>query len=474
MTNPRDEIDDWLAGEVQPLNPPPGSLNQIRRRAQHRKARQAAVAAAGCAVVLAAAVSVPQLLVGSSRTGSNPSLAQGTRHTSLQPSSSPAGSTSATPASNSATPIQLQQRSTLSATTSGAPTPPGFKPTSVTFVGNSKGGVVGAVIGQAGPRCATQYCTSLAGTSDYGTSWYGVSAPYAFGPNGSTGVSELRFANLRDGWAFGPALFETSGGGWPWNKESTGGQRVIDIEAAADGPALGLFATCTGSGPAYAAHCTSFSLRTSVAGSRAWTPVTAPAGTMSTGQDASAELVVTGKTGYVLAPTGAVLTGPVSGGTWRVAGQAPCVPGLAQLSGLPSQALLATSPHELIVACPVITTGGPSSTGAVGPTRVYTSATGSSWQAVGTVTHASAATSLASGTAGQVVLATNGGIYQSGDGGKTWQQAKLGGAGPAGGFTYVGMTNASNGVAIPADDTLGVVYITADGGLNWHASHVSS
>jgi hypothetical protein len=462
MTSPRDELDDWLAGEVQPLNPPPGSLDRIRRQARHRKARQAVVAAAGCAIVVAAAVSVPQLLAGGNRGGPHPSLAA-----SAQPSSSQAGSSSIGPASTGSAPIKHKQRSTLSTTTSGTPVPAGFRPTSVTFVGNDANGVVGAVIGQAGPPCATQYCTSLAGTSDYGATWYGVSAPYASGPNGSTGVSQLRFANLRDGWAFGPALYATHGGGWPWTKEPTGGERVIDVEAAANGPALGLFATCTGTGPAYAANCTSFSLRTSGAGSQAWTPVTVPAGTMSTGGAASAELVVTGTTGYVLAPTGAVLTGPVAGGTWRVASQAPCMPGPAQASGLPSQALLATSPQQLLMVC---ANGG---TGPAAAPTLSISADGSAWHTVGTVPLSGTITSLASGTSGQIVLATSAGIYQSSDDGQTWHRATLGGVTPAAGFTFVGMTNANDGVAIPADAALGEIYVSADGGLTWQRSPVA-
>ena len=67
MTNPRDEIDEWLSGDVTPLNPAPGSLDRIRHRARKRKQRQAVLAAVGCAVVLGAAVSVPQLL--SARSG---------------------------------------------------------------------------------------------------------------------------------------------------------------------------------------------------------------------------------------------------------------------------------------------------------------------------------------------------------------------------------------------------------------------
>ena len=128
-------------------------------------------------------------------------------------------------------PAQLKQLTTL--THSWTAPPPNFQPTSVTFVGadNGTGGVIGAVIGQAGPPCASQDCTSLASTSDYGQTWKGVSAPYAPGPTGAAGVSQLRFANLSDGWAYGPALYETSHGGSPWQPENTDGLHVIDVEA---------------------------------------------------------------------------------------------------------------------------------------------------------------------------------------------------------------------------------------------------
>jgi hypothetical protein len=481
VTSPRDEIDDWLGGDVQPLYPPEGSLDQIRRRARHRKTRQVVFAASGCAVVLAAAVAVPQLVGGGQPSGHNPPIAVGSTPSTVQPSTSnSATGSSVGPAATSSAPVQFRQHSLLSTSTSGTLPPPHFRPTSVTFVGTNDGtgNVVGAVIGQAGPPCASAYCTSLAGTSAYGSSWYGVSAPYAAGPNGGAGVSQLRFANLRDGWAFGPALYETSGGGWPWHQESTFGQRVIDVEAAG-GHALAVFASCTGTGPSYATSCTSFELYTSVAGSRTWTQVTVPSGSLSTGLASSASLVIAKTTGYLLTPAGAVLTGPVSGGTWQLAGKAPCAPGQAQATGLPSQAQLAASPTQLLLAC---ATGGAGATGPTGgasgisassQTSVYTSANGSTWQLAGTVSHPGAATSLATGMLGQAVLATSAGIYYSADGGKTWRTASFAGAAPASGFSYVGMTNQAQGVAVPADARLGEIFVTRDSGKTWTASPIT-
>ena len=276
-------------------------------------------------------------------------------------------------------------------------------------------------------------------------------------------MSQLRFTDLKDGWAFGPALYETSGGGWPWAAEDTGGQRVIDVEAA--GPsALAIFATCAGRGHDYASNCTSFALYDSSAGSQSWSPVAVPPAYqhMTSGQASSAALVISGgTTGYLLTPTGAVLTGPVSGGTWTVAGAAPCKPGMAQSSGIPAGAQLAAGPDQaLALTCD-------SASGIV----LWTSASGKSWQSAGPVTASGTPTSLATASARQVVLASTSGINYSTNAGQTWKAAKIAGA-PAGGFSYVGMTDALQGVAVPEDAQLGAIYVTSDGGKTWIASPV--
>lgn len=334
----------------------------------------------------------------------------------------------------------------------------------MTFVGVGPS-LVGAVIGQAGPPCTTSDCTSLAGTSDYGTSWYGVSAPVTPGPDGSAGVSQLRFANIHDGWAFGPALYETSGGGWPWHQEDTFGQRVIDVEAAG-GHAYAVFGTCTGTGPDYAATCTSFSVYASLAGSTTWAPVVVPAGFAQMASSAAPTLVISGgATVYLLTPTGQVLSGPVAGGTWQSAGQAPCKPGPVQAGSQQSGAQLAAGP-SLLLSCETQAAGGTTQT------VLYTSADGATWQNAGVVGATGTPASLASAAAGQAVLATSSGIYYSANGGKTWGTATFGGP-AAGGFSYVGMTNQSQGVAVPANAQLGEIFVTSNGGRTWSASPVT-
>jgi hypothetical protein len=527
VTSPRDHIDDWLEHDVSPLSPPPGSLDRIRRRARQRKTRQATFAAAGCAVILAAAVTVPQIVSGARQSGQHRPISLGNSPVATQP----AGTESPTP---DATGSRLHEvdRTRLSTTTSGVPVPANFEPTSVTFVGNGTGGVVGAVIGQAGipGHCRTSDCTSLAGTSTYGQSWYGVSAPIAPEPDGGVGVSQLRFANLSDGWAYGPAMWETTGGGWPWQQESTDGYRVIDVEAVPASQvngvteparAFAVFGACSGTGSDYAAHCSSYSLWTSVAGSLSWTPVSVPAGydQMASASSAAPILVISANaTGYLLTPSGAVLTGPTTGGAWRLAGQAPCTPSAsAQTASTETSSAQAGDAGSAgsdgsggtggsgdagssgdtgsVSASPPVTGSGAEfaagpqlllscqSSAAAAQVTLYTSAAGASWQQVGSLTVSGTPTSLASSASDRVVLATTTGIEYSADGGRKWQAATFASAGsgttgtdrsgPPGGFSYVGMTSGTLGVAVPADSGLGAIYVTHDGGKIWRPSTVA-
>lgn len=490
MTEPREEIDAWLNQDVQLLAPRQGTFERVSRRARRRKASQALLAGAGAVAVLAGVAYAPQL-VSALRPGGSPAqrpVASGTVQ-SARPSLTPTPSASQRPgatASKSAT--EMPPGTALSTTASGGAVPASFRPTSITMIGT-----VGAVIGQAGTpgHCATQYCTSLAGTSDYGSSWYGVSAPLTGAPQGGSGVSQLRFLNLTDGWAYGPQLWVTSNGGASWRQEQTSGLRVTDLETA-QGRAFALMARCSGTGSDYAGDCTSFSLYSSAAGGTAWQPVPGPARGLSApgGGPASGSLVIAsataadpeGQTGYLLAPSGQLLSGPLTGGPWKVIGRAPasCQPGAGRLSGQPASAQLASGSRnagtlsqvaagsQLLLSCG----GAAASGGRAQPATIYTSAGGASWQKAGTTPASGTATSLAASSGGLVVLATTAGIDYSSDDGRTWQPASVSAAAPAGGFSYVGMTTPSRGVAVPADSSLSEVFITGDGGRTWSASPI--
>ena len=449
MPDRRDDLDSWLDGRVEPLPPPPGTFDLIKRRAQRRKYRRLAVTAGAAAVIVAAAVTVPQVV---NLPVLNPATATGVganRHTT------PAPSAGASTSSSSAVPYP----------SAPAPVPASFRPTSVTFIGTD----TGWVIGQAGTpgHCATQYCTSIARTDDAGRTWTGVPAPVTGPPDGATGVSQVRFLNLSDGWAFGPGLFATHDGGRTWAQVVTNGLRVTSLETVGN-RAFALFASCTGTGAAFAAQCTSFTLYSSPAAADAWTPV-GPSTSGLTG--AAASLVLTGTRGYLLAPDGMLYAGPVDGSApWQAVKQVPCPVGTPLADRRPTGALLAAADAaNLDLAC-----ASSSAPGAQQAKRIFTSADGGTvWQNAAAAPALGLATSVAATPAGTDVLATTAGIDVTPAGSGAWQAATLEGPPPAAGFGYVGMTTDSQGVALPADPAAGTVWFTFDGGKSWTPSRVA-
>jgi hypothetical protein len=457
MADHHDDVDSWLNRRIDTLAPPPGTFELIRRRARRRKYRKLAVAAGTAAVIVAAAVTVPQVVnlpvVGPATSGA------------------PAGnSSSASPAAGS-TQSSAAARPSVTPSTPVPPVPPvpaHFRPTSVTFVGTG----TGWVIGQAGTpgHCATRYCTSVARTDNAGKTWTGVPAPLTSAADGAAGVSQIRFLNTDDGWAFGPELFATHDGGQTWTRVDTHGLRVTDLETAGD-RAFGVFAACTGGGPTFAASCTSFTLYSSPASADDWTSAGTPTTRLTDGgRDGAASIVLTRTRGYLLAPDGMLYAGPADGSAaWQAVASIPCVVGQAQPDGQPAGALLgAVNAMNLVVACtPPAVPGGQQKK------LIFTSADGgSSWRQTAVAPTAGVAGSVAASPAGTVVLGTDQGIDVLPAGSASWQQPALAGA-PAGGFGFVGMTTDTQGVALPADATAGTVWFTFDGGQSWQPSSVS-
>jgi hypothetical protein len=454
-----DDVDSWLSGRIDPLPPPPGTFELIKRRARHRKYRRLAITAGAAAVIVAAGVAVPQIVRLSPLGPVNPS-----GHNSAVPSpGSTATGGGAPESSSSARPAPSPSR---------PPVPPNFQPTSVTFVSTS----IGWVIGQAGTpgHCATQYCTSVARTDNAGKTWFGVPAPLTGAPGGATGVGGIRFLNGEDGWAFGPELFATHDAGHTWTQVDTGGLRVTDLETVGD-RAFAVFASCTGSGPDFAAQCTRFTLYSSPAGADDWTPVGASTSGLTDAEGlvgpGSASIVLTGSRGYLLGPDGMLFSGPVDGTAWSQVARVPCAVGTAQPDGQPTGALFgAIDATKLIIACPQ------PAAGPVGGEQkvIYSSADGgASWNHLATAPTAGIASAVAASPSQTVVLGTDQGIDLLGAGGSGWQQATLVTGAPAGGFQYVGMTTDLQGIALPVNATDGVVWFTFDGGASWQPSLVS-
>jgi hypothetical protein len=234
---------------------------------------------------------------------------------------------------------------------------------------------------------------------------------------------------------------------------------------------------CTGTGPDFAAHCTEFAVYSSRAGSNTWTPTPAAA-TAGPGQAASAaSLLLTGTAAYLLPPAGTLFAGPLTGAglqpVQQVRGIAsqlpmPCQTGPAQPDGQPSGALLAASGSA---ALELLCTG-PSAVDGQRNTLYSSQDGGQTWQREGSAPAAGTAVFLSGSPSGALVLATSLGIEVSTDGGATW--APAGGTVPQGGFSYVGMTTATQGVAVPADPAQHAIWLTYDGGSTWLPSPVNA
>lgn len=468
MTEPRDPFESWLHTEVEPMQPPPGTFEQIKKRARRRKIRRAAMSAASAGlaagVIVLAVVALPKVVpsvlhikshpVSNAATKPRPVTSQptpATKHASTMPSTSPPASTG-------------------TAQLGTGPVPPRFAPSSVTFVSLD----TGFVIGQAGTpgQCANRnptICTSVAVTNDGGRTWQGLPAPDTGAPDGGTGVSQIRFIDPSTGWAFGPELWVTRDGGHSWAQVNTHGMRVTGLETAG-GMAYAVFARCTGAGPDFAATCKRVRLYSSPVGSSAWTPKTSSLG-WNNGY-VSAKVVLgqgpgASPQGYFYEPDGMVLTGAATpGAVWQPAGQtpAPCQPLGAQQDGQPAGGQIAATVNGgLAVACPG-TAGGNQET-------VSTSADGGqSWQQQSTQTVSGTATSL-SYSGGVLMMATTGGIYTSRDRGQSWRQAVQS---VSGGFSYVGQTSNTQAVAVPAEPSSHhSVWFTYQAGQSWQRQPIT-
>jgi hypothetical protein len=470
MDEPRDDIDTWLEERVTPLLPRPGTFEQVRKRARRRKLGQVTMAVAGAAVVVAGAIVVPRLVL-SGHVGGAPVAVSG--------STTPVQQNSPTPRSPS--PSASAGPDTASATarpTTVPVVPPNFAASSVTFVSQATGWVIGqaGTPGHCGPPKA-YICTSMAATSNAGHTWYGMPAPVTGAPNGGTGVSQVRSLNGVHGWAYGPQLWATHDSSRTWRRIATHEMRVTGLETV-NGVAFAIWARCAGTGADFAADCTSFSLYSSPAGQDDWTPMAGVTGlTASGGAPASAQLVLTGIRGYLLAPGGQLFSGPVtSRARWhpvnsRAGAPAtlPCVPSAAETGGRPLRAMLAATGPGLALLC-----AGPGSGGTQAKTLYYSADGGRTWNKVGPAPARGVAMSLSGSLPGPVMVATSDGIDVStnapGNGTLSWRTVR--GAGAPGGYSYVGMTTAQQGVAVPANTGLDAVWFTDDGGSHWRKSPV--
>jgi hypothetical protein len=250
MPDRHDDVDAWLSERIEPLPPPP-RVELIKRRGSapwYRSWPSPRLAA----VIVAAAVTVPRW----SPAGAEPKTAAAPGHRDRPTAGA----------------HRVLARSAGRAGRAGqaGPVPGNFRPTSVTFVGPRTGWVIGQALTPG--HCASQFCTSVAVTHDAGKNWSGVPAPMAGPADGASGLSQIRFLDLTNGWAYGPQLYATHTSGRTWAQVDTGGLRVTALETVGD-RVFAVWASCTGDGPAYAVDCTRFTLYSASATGGTWAPV---------------------------------------------------------------------------------------------------------------------------------------------------------------------------------------------------------
>jgi hypothetical protein len=106
------------------------------------------------------------------------------------------------------------------------PVPPGFGPGSFTAIGADTWWLLGTA------PCSSPPCTSILRTDDGGHSFVGMPAPR------TARVSQLRFANAADGFAYGSELWVTHDAGAGWHQVRLGG--AVTQLATANGFAYAL------------------------------------------------------------------------------------------------------------------------------------------------------------------------------------------------------------------------------------------
>lgn len=269
-------------------------------------------------------------------------------------------------------------------------------------------------------------------------------------PPGDSGVSQIRFADARNGWAFDPQLYATHDGGATWHAVSLPGS--VNALETAGGTAWAVVQAPCGASPA----CTTpGALYRASAASGTWQPV---AGVSLPPAAGTNEIALHGASVYVFsAPT--LLYSPT--GTTLRSLPDPC-PSTFERSGFAASS--ATNVAVLCVGDP----GMGSST-----KQVFTSAdSGQTYRRIADAPRGGQATGMAAGSASTIALSAASGaseIYLTSGADTTWSTPLRFGDGGQG-WSDLGFTDATHGAVIhaPVPPGQGTVYLTDDGGATWY------
>jgi hypothetical protein len=345
--------------------------------------------------------------------------------------------------------------------------PRDIAPLAASFVSPSAGYLLGITLSDC--AAVTSSKVVLRRTADGGLHWTALPAPPApwggVAPDGTghipaAGVTSVLFADVSDGWAYGPGLWATHDGGATWHQVATDGRAVQGIAvqdmAGAGGQVLASLDSCD---PADAG-CTgpqSWLVESSPAGRDAWRPVP---GAGVGGMAAGPVLAAQGGVGYAALPVGQydaavpMASGPADGSAPWVSRPLPCRPGAI--------ALTAVTSTRLLLACALL--GAHPAT-----TYLYASSdAGRHWQRFAELGLYDGASTIEQAPDGTVLVA---GIYDgvelSRDGGRTWTRpAAVDGSDSVqgGGFITADLFTGGDGYVIRL---LGPLWVTRDAGRTW-------
>jgi len=118
----------------------------------------------------------------------------------------------------------LNSSSSTTMSADGREVASGFRATGVWFIDESQGWVIGG-------GCGPGRCARFMRTSDGGRSWEPLAAPSIAGTGKADDVTDVRFADPRNGWAFDRGLWSTHDGGATWHAVDVGSP-VLSLETA--------------------------------------------------------------------------------------------------------------------------------------------------------------------------------------------------------------------------------------------------
>ncbi len=369
-------------------------------------------------------------------------------------SASPSGSIeTATPAASASTP-SATPTAIPSATVAAEPLPADFQAMSVTFVSPDEGWVLGSV------ACGAKRCPAVGHTLDAGRSWTALDAPattinvHPGDAQAETGIGAIRFADPRDGWAFGPELWATHDGGHTWVRSI--------VPGASDHSGVLTLETARGTTHAvlYDQQAGGFRVATSPVAQDGWrlVPPVLPVGA---GPVPSVQLVLAADAGWILQNDRTVVNGArFVSGEWQ-SWQPMC----ADAAG-PAY-LAASSALDVVAVCDVGLWAKPQ-----GGHLFVSRDGGASFSETGTRIAASLGGAVASPGTTTIVAAAAGsggtGLEGSFDGGATWSAVLDLGQAQA---VDLGFTTQTQGVVIATSSGGGAgrLFMTRDGGRTWQA-----